>query len=424
MRIAAELQLPAAEQSSLYYALLLKDIGCSSNSARMCALTGGDDRLIKHDVKFLDWTRPTLGAVATLWNRALPEGTLYERVLRIATLGLGQHRNNAAMIQLRCDRGASIARKIGLSEDSAEAIRLLDEHWDGSGYPQRLRGNSIPLMARILSVAQHLDVFASELGLDRAVDELVARSGRWYDPELVRLVHGLHRTGRLAATLAAPDHRDHLLQLAPSDEVPSSEDIDTICEAFADVVDAKSSFTYDHSVGVTQAAVGIAGQLGFSGERIRLVYRASLLHDLGKLSVPNTILDKPGKLSAEEWAIVRRHAGLSEQILSRVSHFGLIAKMAGQHHEKLDGSGYPHGLSAADLSLDARIIAVADMYGALSETRPYRENLPLEKVIAILEKDVPHKLDPDCFEALLRFLNATSSHHSGGNKPDGNPQAA
>jgi HD-GYP domain-containing protein (c-di-GMP phosphodiesterase class II) len=155
--------------------------------------------------------------------------------------------------------------------------------------------------------------------------------------------------------------------------------------------------------------MGIASELGFGAERSRLVYRASLLHDLGKLSVPNTVLDKPGKLNEGEWAIVKGHAQLSEQILSKISHFGLMAQMAGQHHEKLDGSGYPHGLSAADLSLDARVIAVADVFGALSETRPYRENLVMEQVIAILRKDVPHKLDPDCFEALLRFLVKNSS---------------
>ena len=123
--------------------------------------------------------------------------------------------------------------------------------------------------------------------------------------------------------------------------------------------------------------------------------------------MPNTILDKPGKLNGDEWATVRGHAGLSAQILGRITHFKPIATIAGQHHEKLDGTGYPFGLSAEDLSLDARIIAVADIYGALSENRPYRESLATERVLSMLEEQVPHKLDPDCFEALKRHLQSS-----------------
>lgn len=405
MRIAEELGLSASDRSDLYYALLLKDIGCSSNSSRMCMLIGGDDRQMKHDVKFLDWTRPSVGAVTALWRQALPDASVIHRTARILKLAAHQHRNNRQMIEMRCDRGASIARKIGLSEQTAEAIRLLDEHWDGSGYPERRRGKGTPILPRILSIAQHLDVFASEQGMAKAMEELEERSGRWFDPELVRITRSLYAQGALQDAVGTFDHHSRVMDIRPdSGSALAADDIDRICEAFADVVDAKSSFTYSHSVGVTNIAVGIATELGFDADRRRLIHRAALLHDLGKLSVPNTILDKPGKLDNAEWAVVKNHSQISEQILSRISHFGTIAKVAGQHHEKLDGSGYPYGLSAEQLSLDARIIAVADVYGALSETRPYRKNLETAEVIAIMEKDVPHKLDPDCFDALLRYL--------------------
>jgi len=416
MRIAEELGLSGQDRSDLYYALLLKDIGCSSNAARMCQVIGGDDRQMKHDVKFLDWTRPSVGAVTALWREALPSASPFERAGRIVKLALEQHKNNREMITLRCDRGASIARKIGLSEGTAEAIRLLDEHWDGSGYPERRRGKTTPLLARVMAVAQHLDVFASESGpgrgLDAAVDEMAARSGRWFEPELVRLVRLLHRQGELARVLAAPNHREQVMQSEPqAGAALAGESIDTICEAFAEVVDAKSSYTYTHSVGVTRAAVGIAEELGFGPDRVRLIYRASLLHDLGKLSVSNMILDKPGKLNADEWAVMKRHSLLSEEILGRVSHFGAMARVAGQHHEKLDGSGYPFGLSGSELSLDSRVVAVADIYGALSEDRPYRPPMELEQIFSILHRDAPKKLDMDCLEALVRFLHKSESAH-------------
>jgi putative nucleotidyltransferase with HDIG domain len=407
MRIADELGLPEHERVSLYYALLLKDIGCSSNSARMCMLIGGDDRQMKHDVKFVDWTRPSVAAVTALWRQALPEASPVKRSSRILKLALEQHRNNREMIELRCDRGASIARKIGLGEATAEAIRLLDEHWDGSGYPERRKGQAIPVLARIVAIAQHLDVFASEQGLPKAMHELVERNGRWFDPELVKLTRCLYSRGALSAAVGNFDHHRRVVQIRPGAvNALAATDIDRICEAFADVVDAKSSFTYSHSLGVTRVAMGIAAELGFNAARRTLVRRSALLHDLGKLSVSNTILDKPGKLTGEEWAIVQRHPLVGQQILERISHFGAIATVAGQHHEKLDGSGYPYRLSGRQLSLDSRVVALADVFAALSESRPYRQSLEIGQVIAILEQDVPGKLDPDCFEALLRYLHS------------------
>lgn len=415
MLIADVMGLPDRDKSDLYYALLLKDIGCSSNSARMCMLIGGDDRQMKHDVKFLDWTRPSLGAVTALWRRALPAAGPVKRIGRILKLALKQHQNNREMITLRCDRGASIARKIGLNPATAEAIRLLDEHWDGSGYPERRRGEDIPLLSRIMSIAQHLDVFASETGpgrgLEAAMDELKTRSGRWFDPEVVRIVRTLYRRGSLARALDSVDLRDRVMRLEPEGPeggaMLAAESIDTICEAFAEVVDAKSSYTYAHSVGVTRAAAGIARELGLDEQRVQLLYRASLLHDLGKLSVPNTILDKPDKLDAAEWSVMKGHALLSEEILGRVSHFGAMARIAGQHHERLDGSGYPFGLSAQDLSLESRVVAVADVYAALSEDRPYRPAIPPAQIFDILRKEAPRKLDADCVEALIRFLHTS-----------------
>lgn len=430
LRIADELGLTASEQSDLYYGALLKDVGCSSNSQRMCVLIGGDDRLMKRDVKFLDWTRPSVAAVTALWRRALPNGSAMERMARIVRLAMDQHTNNRTMIELRCDRGASIAHRIGLSRATADAIHFLDEHWDGSGYPDHLRGEAIPIGARILAVAQHLDVFASEtgpgMGLDEAIREMNARSRRWFDPELVRIVNQLDGSGELARIGAIDD-----LHQAVQDREPESwgeladSGIDSICQAFAEVVDAKSSFTFTHSIGVTQAAVAIARELGLTPERIQRIYRAALLHDLGKLSVSNTILDKPGRLTAEEFTVIKGHSRLSEQILRRIERFEDIARIAGQHHEKLDGSGYPDGLVAAQLSLDSRILTVADIYGALSEKRPYREALETARVIEIMRQDVPQKLDPDCFEALVRVLHGgLSAGLNGGLSGQGSPTAS
>ncbi len=412
MRIAVHAGLPQSQLGDLYYALLLKDIGCSSNAARMCQIVGGDDRAIKSGVKLEDWTqpgKPKLSTLKLMWNTVLPEGNFAERIARIAKIGATQHANNAEMIGLRCDRGASIVRKIGLSEATARAVYSLDEHWNGSGYPERLKGESIPLLARIAGVAQHLDVFASETSTENAIGVLVERSGRWFDPELVRIAVSLHKQGTLwegcLADVAEGRIRADVLELEPVASVRlGAGEIDRVCEAFSDVVDAKSPFTSRHSQGVADAADAIAATLGYSEERRRMVHRAALLHDLGKLRVPNSILDKAGKLTSDEFTVVKEHPALTAQILARIPAFREMAAIAGAHHERLDGMGYPNRLGASELSPEARIIAVADVYAALSEERPYRESLDLAQVAAIMTKDIPHKLDPECYDALLFSL--------------------
>jgi HD-GYP domain-containing protein (c-di-GMP phosphodiesterase class II) len=412
MRIAFEARLTQYQMSDLYFALLLKDVGCSSNAARMCQIVGGDDRAIKAGVKLEDWTkpnRPKLSTLKLLWNTVLPDASPLERVLRIAQIGKTQHKNNEEMITLRCDRGASIVAKIGLGQSTVEAVRFLDEHWDGSGYPNRWRGERIPLLARIAAVAQHLDVFATEKGTETAISVLEERSAKWFDPELVRIAVALHRKGTLWMDCLASDPEDTVRRevrlLEPSDTAPLGPDrIDRVCEAFSDVVDAKSPFTMQHSMGVAGAALIIAQTMGLSAGRTTMIRRAALLHDLGKLRVPNSILDKPSKLTKEEFGVVKEHPALSQQILERIPSFRMMALIAGSHHEKLDGTGYPNHLTAAELSLESRIVAVADVYAALSEQRPYRESLDLAQVSAIMAKDIPHKLDPECFEALLTGL--------------------
>ena len=408
LRIALTVGLDLSTISDLYYATLLKDVGCSSNSARMCQITGGDDRAIKAGVKLEDWSRPSrpqLSTVKLLWQQVLPGANVFERGKRIVQLAATQHTNNRELIELRCDRGAAIVRKLGLGDNIAIAVRHLDEHWDGGGYPLGRTGEGIPLLSRLMGVAQHLDAFCQHHGPHTAIDVLVERSGRWFDPNLTNAVLHMNKEGTLWPQCMPGDPieetRVAALRLHPAESNGlTAFGIDTICEAFSDVVDAKSPFTYRHSIGVMNAAEAIGNVLGLHPSRMQVLRRAALLHDVGKLSISNSILDKPGRLTDGEFNTIKQHPGIGAAILRRVAAFEEIAILASEHHERLDGSGYPNHLCAADLSLESRILAVADIYGALSEHRPYREALPAAKICEIMDREAGNNLDRDVYAAL------------------------
>ena len=409
MRIGVAAGLNPADLASLYYALQLKDAGCSSNAARMSAMVGGgDDRILKQASKLTDWThpnRPDVRFLRELWRQCLPGAPLLARARHLIQLSMSPVNHTQALMLQRCERGGAIAEHLQLGAAVAEAVRSLDEHWDGSGYPEGKHGKEISLLARICSIAQHLDAYAVAEGPLRAVKALRSRRKSWYDPQLIAIVQSLHRAGGLWHQCLPTENveisRGAVLALDPGGMAElTATRVDRICEAFAGVVDAKSPFTYRHSIGVMQVACAIAGELDLPEAACADIRRASLLHDVGKLAVSNGILDKPGSLSDAEWSIVRQHPRISGEILRRVPTFERVALLAEQHHERLDGKGYPHARQGEDLSLESRVIALADCYAAMAEDRPYRPGMSRERIFEVLTKEVPGKLDPVCFLAL------------------------
>lgn len=400
MRVGVELDLDAAARSDLFYALLLKDAGCSANANRMAALFAADDRTAKATSKLVDWTDRR---AALLWSlrTAAPGGSLRRRIAVLRGIR-AEGDVTRSFMQARCDRGAEIARMLFLSEGTAAAIRSLDEHWDGHGMPDGLRGEEIPLAARIACLAQTVEVFHARGGVKAARAMARRRRGGWFDPSLVDAFLRVCDDAVFWAQLATPDvsrWEPAGLALAADDE-----SVDRIAEAFARVIDAKSPFTARHSERVAEIADGIALELGFDADERRTMRRAALLHDIGKLAVSNRILDKPGKLSEEEFRDVRTHPVHTLSILARAPCFAHLAELAANHHEKLDGSGYPRSLAAEELDLAMRVLSVADVYEALTAERPYRAAIPVEEALAIIGREVPKRLDADVLKALEDYL--------------------
>lgn len=401
MRLAAAMSVPEADLGDLYYALLLKDIGCSNNLVRFSQITGDDGRTLWATSAWAGDLSPDPALLERVWREVLPNIPLPSRIGRLLGSAAETTRDTWETQSLRV---TEIIENLGMSSTTIQAIHLNDERWDGSGLPSGLRGTSIPLLARICSVAQTLDAFATEHGSETALRLLRTRRGTWFDPEIVRVAQQLHTSGKLWQFCRASDVEATRAEVMRGDPGVSAaltpQRVDCICEAFGNVVDAKSPFTYHHSIGVTDVAVSLAETLGLAPERVSLVRRAAFLHDIGKLAVANRILDKRGRLTPAEWIHITRHPALSGSILRRVGAFRELAALSAEHHERLDGSGYPFGLRAEQISLESRAIAIADCYAAMAEDRPYRPGLSVAQILANLAEDVPHKLDATCFEAL------------------------
>lgn len=405
MHVGQELRLSPELLSDLYYSTLLKDVGCSSNAARLWELYGGDERLTKYDFKTID-SQSLLQIGRFVLEHAGPGEALRKRIVRV--LNLARHGETLAteIVQTRCERGADIVRRLGFDEHVAASIYALDEHWNGKGRPQGLKGEAIPLISRIALLAQVVDAFHATGGREAAQAEASRRAGTWFDPAVVaafdmasvrpELWHGLN--------LENLDSRVAALEPLSAAILMDEERLDRVAEAFAAVIDAKSSFTSGHSERVTQYADAIARHIGISPTYRRWLRRAALLHDIGKLGISNAILDKPDRLSADEWQAVKRHAELSETILQRSHIFRDLAQIAGAHHERLDGTGYPRQLHGKQIPLGARIIMVADIFDAITAERPYRGPMAVDEAVALLERDREIAVDGRCLDALRAHL--------------------
>ena len=405
MRIGQQIRLSSSDNSALFYSLLLKDLGCSTNASKMCYLFGADERHVKSEVTAINWSSKVAGlkAIARL---ALPYAPIRSRVGRIIRMAIQLPKVSRQLIEMRCERGAKIAKDLLLPDETAAAIRALDEHWDGSGHPDGLSGREIPLLARIICISQTVEVFVSKFGVPSAMEMAQERSGTWFDPALVKALKSFRNDDAFWKTFNGNDPKNEVAGIEPEEQTITADGdaLDRIAHGFAQVIDAKSPWTFAHSEGVSTIAAGIAEVMGLFPAQVRDIRRAGLLHDVGKLGVSNLILDKPGKLNDAELAEMRKHTAFTYHILKEVEGFRHLASNAAAHHERLDGKGYHRGLTGDQLPTTARILAVADMYEALTAKRPYRQDMTGEQVMNILTKNVGAGLCPEAFEALKTYL--------------------
>ena len=239
------------------------------------------------------------------------------------------------------------------------------------------------------------NILASREEIRRSIQ---AKEGRWFHPELVEIFLKLSESEAFWLSLEKVRNTGYASFYIAQNLIQEIEfeNLKSIVLLFSQIVDAKSTYTVKHSDGVANLSRYLGGLFKLSERTCEMLELTGLLHDLGKLRIPDNILDKPGELTQSESLIVQRHSFETYDILKNIKGFEDISKWAAQHHERIDGSGYPYRINAQNLSIEAKIIAVADVFQALTQKRPYRDKFPPEDISSILKKQMNEsKLDKD-----------------------------
>lgn len=399
LRLADLAGAPAADREATYYLGQLVNSYCHADATEQ-ARWFGDDISMKGDG--FEWPlMSTPQTIAVVLRKILAHGSAADRVRRLATFPVNGPREIETWLLTHTTLGAQFVARLGLGVEVEDALRQAYEQWDGKG-PRHVRADEITLPARLVGIAAPLEVTARRHGADVAIGIARRHAGSMFDPALAELFSD-----------HAAEILDDLDSAATWDEVLAAEprlarrvsgaELDDVLEAMADLIDMKSPYLAGHSRGVANLAAE-AARVSDRTERDRtVVRRAGLLHDLGRLGVSNAIWDKPGPLTDVERERAHLHPYLTDKMLARIPALAECREIAARHHERLDGSGYPRGLTAASLGPLDRLLAAADVYHAATEPRPHREALSDAQAAQVLRAEVrAGRLDGDAVNAVLR----------------------
>lgn len=365
-RIAERMGLDAQQRATVYYANLVGWIGCHADSHELSALFG-DDIAYRADTYAVDMTGLSfLRLMVSHVGRELPR---WERGIRSVAFVLTARNQVARLIHSHCSSAGVLSDRMGLDRQVGEALAYIFERWDGRGMPNGARGEDIPIEIHIVHLADVLEVHLRMGGLDGAVDVVRSRRGTQFSPAVAEvferdaaaIVDGLLEMDVWTAALAQAPDRDRILD---------DDEIDELLRAIADFVDLKCPCSPGYSRGVGSLVAAAARHLRMPSADITRLYRAGLVHRLGRLGVSNQIWEKKGPLSTAEWERLRMYPYLTGRILSRVGGLESVVSIATQHEERIDGSGFPRGLAGAELTVHDRLLAAAVAYHQLLERRP------------------------------------------------------
>ncbi len=402
MRMGEAMGLNDSELRAVYYQALLRYVGCNAETDTLATLYG-DEMALRKDVATLDSgnIQQSLGMVlhfVRLANAgASPLELMWAMTKGVLTVPQATFRTFSG----HCEVAQRLAERLGFDAEIIHALGQLYERWDGKGTPNGLQGEAIAPAVLIVSLAQDVITFQRLGGNDAATAMVKERTGGAYAPPIA--AHFLQHAATLLAGLEQEQSWETVLAIEPGKPLYLTEaQLDNGCEVLADFADIKSPYTGGHSRHVALLVEASAKQAGLTEHDIKMVRRAALLHDLGKIGISTAIWTKAGALSQREWEQVRMHTYYTERVLARPKGLAQLGQIAGLHHERLDGSGYHRGTKAAGLSPAARLLAAANRYQSLIEERSHRPAQLPDEAVRQLQLDARNgKLDADAVKAVL-----------------------
>jgi HD-GYP domain-containing protein (c-di-GMP phosphodiesterase class II) len=399
LRLGEELGLEPDDREVVCSSSMMAWVGCHIDAYEQ-AKWFGDDGAVKHDIRTVDFGKPLDSAAFVVRHIGRGRRLTERAVLGAKFLGDGARAVNA-MLDNHWRAADQLADRLGLGEVVRANIGQTFERWDGKGDPGTVRGREILVASRLVNLADVVEVFHEAGGVDAAVGVARARRGTQFDPELVDLF--CDRAAGLFAELDGVTSWDAFMDRQPSTAEPLADDrLDAALEAIGEFVDLKTPFAIGHARNVADLATLAGREARLPAGDLRLLRRAALVHDIGQLGVPNSIWDSRGPLTAADHERVRLHPYFVGRMFAACD-LGPVGALAAEHHERLDGSGYPRGLTGGALSLPSRILAVADVYQTRTETRPHRPAADGAAVEAHLRDEVrAGRLDGDAVDAVLR----------------------
>jgi len=299
-----------------------------------------------------------------------------------------------------CEVAEMLTDRLGLPPAIGALFAHSAERWDGHGQPGRAKGDEIPLPMRIVHVARDAAFQRMLGGSEFAARTVRSRAGRAFDPSIAkRLANGAAEILAVEETSAW----DEVLACEPTPKLTlEGEAIDRALAAMGNFADLASPYLVGHSRGVAEQASAAAKTWGANDADVGAIRRAALVHDVGRVAVPVRIWQKPGPLTPDDWEKVRLHAYHTERILAPSPFLAALSSPATFHHERLDGSGYHRGITATTLPRAARLLAAADAYHAMTEARPHRPALPLQRAAEeLIGEGRAGRLDSDAVTAVL-----------------------
>ena len=398
LRLAEVLGLDEAERAAVYYAALLVNVGCHSDAHEQAKWFGDDIALKASKYAAEPFSLADMLTTVRLIGTGNAPLHRFRTGLEFAISG---RRDVSDMIARHAALARELGAQLGLPEAVLDALAGSYERWDGRGWPGHRAGDAIPMPSRIIQLAEFAEVAHRMGGVDGAVSLAKRRKATQFDPLLVDTL--CLDADKVFAHLDDVGSWDTVIDAEPSLAITlTATQCDAALLAISTFVDLKSPFTVGHSLAVAELAAAAAKQVGLTDNEATTLHRAGLVHDFGRLGVSNSIWDKRGPLGAGEWERVRLHPYFTERILQQSPTLEPLGRIAVQHRERLDGSGYPRGLSGSAISRDARILGAADAYQAMREPRPYRPARTPADAAAELRRDVrAGRLESDAVEAVL-----------------------